>query len=133
MVDVESIEPGTQHTYTRTFTRDDVERFAELSRDDGYHHLVADEDGTVLVHGLLTATLPTKLGGDLDYVARTMAFEFPRPVFTGQTVTCVGTVQSYDEREDRYALEFSFECTTADGTVVLRGESEGVVFKDRPM
>ncbi|NIS30185.1 MAG: dehydratase, partial [Actinobacteria bacterium] len=63
MVDLAEIEPGSRHTYERTFDREDVERFAELSRDEGYHHLVAEGDGPVLVHGLLTATLPTKLGG----------------------------------------------------------------------
>lgn len=131
MVDVADLEPGTSLTYERTFTREDVERFADLSRDEGYHHLVEDSGGTVLVHGLLTATMPTKVGGDLDYVARTMHFEFPRPVYTGQAVTCELTLDTLEERDDRYRLAASFECTTEDGTVVLRGESDGVVFKDR--
>lgn len=131
MVEFADIEPGTTHTYERTFTREDVEQFTALSRDEGYHHLVEDTDGTVLVHGLLTATLPTKLGGDIDYLARSMRFEFPRPVYTGQAVTCELTVDSLEERDNRYALAASFECTTDDGTVVLRGETDGVVFTDR--
>ena len=131
MVDPAELEPGEARTVERTFTRADVERFADLSRDEGYHHLVADADGTVLVHGLLTATLPTKLGGDLDFLARSMRFEFPRPLYTGQAVTCTMTVESLEERGDRFDLAASFECETADGTVVMRGESEGVVFADR--
>lgn len=131
MVDLDEIEPGTRRSYERTFTRGDVERFTELSRDAGYHHLVADSDGRVLVHGLLTATLPTKLGGDLDYLARRMVFEFPRPVYTGQPITCVMTVDSLEERADRYELVASIECTGPDGEVVLRGETDGVVMKDR--
>ncbi|MFB6360268.1 MAG: hypothetical protein ABEH59_02990 [Halobacteriales archaeon] len=35
MVDLDQLEPGTRQTYERTFTRADVEQFAELSRDDG--------------------------------------------------------------------------------------------------
>lgn len=131
MVDLDELEPGTRQSYERTFTRADVERFAALSRDEGYHHLVADRDGTVLVHGLLTATLPTKLGGDIDFLARSMRFEFPRPVYTGQAITCQLTVDSLEERADRYDLAASFECTTADGDVVLRGETDGVVMKTR--
>ena len=131
MVELASVEPGTTLTYERTFTREEVERFAELSRDDGYHHLVADTDGTVLLHGLLTATLPTKIGGDLDFLARSMGFEFPNPAFTGQAITCELTLEELEERDDRYDLASSFECTSADGTVVMRGESDGVVLKDR--
>lgn len=131
MVELDAIEPGTRRSYERTFTREDVERFTELSRDEGYHHLVADSDGRVLVHGLLTATLPTKLGGDLDYLARRMVFEFPRPVYTGQPITCVMTVDSLEERADRYELATSIECTGPDGEVVLLGETDGVVFKAR--
>jgi hypothetical protein len=40
--------------------------FADVSRDRGIHHVKSDEDGRLLVHGLLTATIPTKLGGDID-------------------------------------------------------------------
>lgn len=120
---------GETATYTRTFTNEDVRAFADLSEDDGYHHLVADEGGAVVVHGLLTATLPTKLGGDMDFLARTMEFEFPRPLYTGVEVTCEAVTESVDEREDRYEATFSFVCETQDGQVVLRGESSGVVFK----
>ncbi|MDZ7701380.1 MAG: dehydratase [Halobacteriales archaeon] len=131
MVDLAEIEPGAERSYSRTFTREDVERFADLSHDEGYHHLVADSDGTVLVHGLLTATLPTKIGGDIDYLARTMQFEFPRPAYTGREITCELTVDSLEEREDRYDLAASFACTTPDGEVVMRGETDGVVLKHR--
>ncbi len=44
----------------------------------------------LMAHGLLTATLPTKLGGDLNYIARTMEFEFLRPVYAGEELRCVG-------------------------------------------
>ncbi len=131
MVDVGELEAGTSWTHERTFTPEDVERFTELSGDEGHHHLVAESDGAVLVHGLLTATLPTKLGGDIDFLARRMVFEFPRPVYTGQDITCELTVDRLAEREDRYDLAVSFECTMSDDEVVLRGETDGVVLKER--
>jgi 3-hydroxybutyryl-CoA dehydratase len=121
-------EPGEVRTYTRTFTTDEVQQFAELSKDQGYHHLVEGGGGPVMVHGLLTATMPTKVGGDMDYVAREMTFEFPRPVHTGETVTCEVTVEDVTDGEGRTELAASYVCTNEDDEVVLRGDTEGVIF-----
>ena len=121
-------QTGETLSYERSFTTEDVERFAEVSRDEGAHHTTADEDGSLVVHGLLTATLPTKLGGDIDFLARTMEFEFHRPVYTGQTVRCELTLDEVTEREDRYDVAGTYVCTV-DGDVVMRGESDGVVTK----
>ncbi|WP_424017955.1 dehydratase [Halorientalis pallida] len=121
------VSEGDTLTYARTFTNEEVQQFAALSKDDGYHHMVEDEDGQVVLHGLLTATMPTKLGGDIDFLARTMEFEFPRPAYTGIEITCTSTIESVTEREDRTELSVSFVCETEHGNVVLRGESEGVV------
>lgn len=122
-------EVGDTATYTRTFTPEEVRAFAELSQDEGYHHLVEDAEGQVVLHGLLTATLPTKLGGDIDYLARTMEFEFPRPAYTGVPITCETTAERVEERADRWELAFSIVCTDADDRVVLRGETDGVIFE----
>lgn len=118
---------GETLTYTRTFTNEDVQQFVDLSKDEGYHHVVGDEEGQVILHGLLTATMPTKIGGDIDYIARTMEFEFPQPAYTGVEITCRTTIERVEEREGRTELEASFVCETADGEVVLRGATEGVV------
>ena len=45
-----------------------------------------------MVHGLLTATIPTKIGGDMNFIAREMKFQFYRPVFAGDTIGCEVTV-----------------------------------------
>ncbi|MFC6835254.1 dehydratase [Halomarina ordinaria] len=123
------LSPGDTYTYSRTFTREDVERFVELSNDAGTHHLEPDEEGRLVVHGLLTATLPTKLGGDLDYLARDMVFEFRRPVYTGEEIRCELTVLDVVPREGRVDLTSEAICTNEAGTVVMTGEFEGVVFE----
>ncbi|MHB9288643.1 MaoC family dehydratase N-terminal domain-containing protein [Halobacteriales archaeon Cl-PHB] len=123
----DDIEEGATRTYSRTFTNEEVQQFADLSKDDGYHHLVANDDGQVVLHGLLTATMPTKIGGEMDYVARTMELEFPRPAYTGVEITCETTLDSVEENDGRLELETSFVCETEGGDVVMRGESEGVV------
>src|SRR6476660_8428166 len=74
--------------WQRTFSEEDIRAFAELSGDEGEHHLVPDEQGRLMAHGLLTATLPTKVGGDMNFIARELTFQFHRPVFAGDTIVC---------------------------------------------
>lgn len=79
-----------------------------------------------MVHGLLTATLPTQVGGDLEVLAHTMDLSFRRPVYTGDRVACEWTNESVTERGDRYDLSASVVCRV-DGTEVLTGDIEGLV------
>lgn len=120
---------GDTYTFERTFTEEDVEQFAEVSRDTQYRHTEPDEDGRLMVHGLLTATLPTKIGGDLDVLAASMAFEFTRPVYTGDTISCLCTVESVEERSERYDLTIDTVCRNEADTVVLRATIEGYIWK----
>lgn len=121
---------GETYGIERTFDREDVRRFADLSGDDQSIHTEPDEEGRLTVHGLLTATLPTSIGGDLDVLAREMDFRFERPVYTGETVVCEWTNERVEEGEDRYELVASVVCRNDDGEVVLTGEVDGVVWKD---
>ena len=101
--------------------------FAEISGDRGVHHMLPDSKGRVMVQGLLTATLPTKLGGDMNYIAKTMRFEFLRPVFVGDIVTCVGTVKKVKERQERFEVGISIVCMNQEGKEVLRGGTQGII------
>lgn len=122
-------EGGTSEV-SRTFTPEDVRRFAELSGDDQDRHLLPDEEGRHLVQGLLTATLPTEIGGDNDVLARRMDFEFVRPVYTGETITCRMTTESVTEHEDRYEFESTAVCRNEADEMVLRAEISGLIWKD---
>lgn len=121
---------GETRTYTRTFSKADVRQFADLSNDRGTHHEKPDEEGRLVVHGLLTATLPTKIGGDLDVLARTMTFEFYRPVYTGEEIVCEVTIDRVEEGETRVDVGADIECRNEDEEVVLTGTFDGVVFRD---
>ena len=57
---------GDTISWERTFTETDIREFTRFSGDAGEHHLVPDEHGRLMAHRLLTATLPTKIGGDLN-------------------------------------------------------------------
>lgn len=118
-------EAGAVHTFERTFTHEEVWQFAELSGDTQPQHTEPD-DGRLVVHGLLTATLPTRIGGDLAVLAHTTTFTFHEPVYTGERVVCEWTNETVTERGDRYRLAVSAVCRV-DGTAVLTGDIEGLV------
>ncbi|WP_411967437.1 MaoC/PaaZ C-terminal domain-containing protein [Haloferax sp. YSSS75] len=114
----------------RTFTREEVQTFADLSRDEQPIHTDPDDEGRLVVHGLLTATLPTQIGGELEVLARSMEFDFLTPVYTGETIRCEVTMTAVDAREDRYDVETDIVCRrVADDSVVLRGGFEGLIWR----
>lgn len=121
------IAVGDVQTYSRTFTEEDVRLFARVSGDAGVQHTEPGPDGRYWVHGLLTATLPTKLGGDLSYLARTMEFEFLRPVFTGDTIECRSTCTRAEPQPGRLACDFEVVCVNQHGKEVLRARASGVI------
>jgi acyl dehydratase len=84
----------------------------------------------------LTATLPAEIG-DFEVLARTIEFEFLRPVYAGDAVRCEWTTERVDERPDRYDLAAAIDCrctaSAREGAVegrVLRGRVEGLVWRD---
>ena len=80
-----------------------------------------------MVQGLLTATLPTKSGGDMNYIAREMNFEFLRPVFVGDTITCEGVIEKVSKADGRLNVSMSVVCRNQEGKEVLRGGTEGII------
>lgn len=121
------VEVGQRATYERTFTAEDVKSFAELSGDKGIHHVQPDGKGRTMVQGLLTATIPTKLGGDMNYIARDMAFEFIRPVFVGDTVKCESVVTGVESGEGHLKVAIEVVCRNQHGKEVLLGKTRGVI------
>ena len=121
------VQEGQTVSWERTFSEEDVRDFARLSGDRGVHHLTRGAGGRIMVHGLLTATLPTKLGGDMNYIARKMTFEFLRPVYVGDTVRVEGVVTRVSPREGHLRVEVRFECRNQENETVLTGTSHGVI------
>ena len=126
MAELPALEVGSQTRWSRVFTVEDVRHFSEVSGDRGVHH-VKLEQGRLMVQGLLTATLPTKLGGDLNYLAREMLFEFLRPVFTGDLIECTSTTTKVERQPGRTYAEFAISCVNQNGKEVLRASTKGVI------
>jgi 3-hydroxybutyryl-CoA dehydratase len=121
------MQVGDTTAWERSFTEEDVRLFAHLSGDQGEHHMAADSQGRLMVHGLLTATLPTKLGGDLNCIAGSMNFEFLRPVFVGETIRCEAVITRIEQVRERLQMEIDFSCRNQHGKEVLRGSTSGIV------
>jgi acyl dehydratase len=118
---------GQSFTFRRTFTVEDVKAFADVSGDRGIQHMQPDGKGRIMLQGLLTATLPTKIGGDLNYIARTMSLEFVRPVFAGDTVTVEAVVEAVTHCERGWKVGVRYVCRNQSNEEVLRGTTEGLI------
>ncbi|MEH7356328.1 MaoC family dehydratase N-terminal domain-containing protein [Neobacillus drentensis] len=122
-----SLQVGDIIKFERTFTAEDVVMFTKLSGDEGVHHINPDEQGRLIIQGLLTATLPTKVGGDHNVLARTMNFEFLRPVFTGDTIICEVTIEKFEKQENRTFIITSFLCRNQNEKAVMKGNFSGII------
>ena len=121
------MQVGDTLTWSRTFTEEEIRLFAKLSGDEGEHHLVPDEHGRLMAHGLLTATLPTKIGGDLNFIAQHITFNFLRPVFAGDTILCEVTLLQLEPAEQITRLTSKWVCRNQHSKEVMTGEARGVI------
>jgi 3-hydroxybutyryl-CoA dehydratase len=121
------MQVGNVISWERTFTVEDVLLFGQISGDQGIHHVRPDEQGRLMVQGLLTATLPTKLGGDMNYIARVMTYEFLRPVFTGDTIRCEVTITHLEQVDGRIHMSANGVCRNQHDKEVLLFQTNGVI------
>ncbi|XP_033625371.1 hydroxyacyl-thioester dehydratase type 2, mitochondrial-like [Asterias rubens] len=100
-------QEGDTASITKTFSSQDVQKFAELSEDTNPIHVNDEYAETarfgkcivhgILVNGLISAVLGTKLPGPGTIVLSQMC-EFPAPLYIGEPVTASVTVVNIDRR-----------------------------------
>jgi acyl dehydratase len=100
---IDGLKSGDAVTITRTFTEGDMIDFAGVTRD--YNPVHFDDRfargkhfNDRICHGLLTAGMITEIGGQIGWLATQMNFEFKKPVYFGDTITCRFTITDVDER-----------------------------------
>jgi acyl dehydratase len=120
---------GATATRTRTLTAEDVELFAQISGDRNPLHFDAafagrTRVGALVVQGGLTTGLFNALVAmDLPgpgSVFLHQEWDYPAPVFIGDTVTAEATV--IEARADKPITRLRCIAHRDDGTEVLRGE-----------
>ncbi|HKC86696.1 MAG TPA: MaoC family dehydratase [Blastocatellia bacterium] len=124
----DSLQVGQIFTYRRTFTEGDVSLFIGVTGDINPYH----QDGMFAgeswferrnIPGLLTASMATHIGGMLGFLATEMTFHYLKPVYVGDTITCVVTVLEKDEEKRRFFCVVSY--TNQDDIEVLKGNFRG--------
>jgi len=125
-------EVGQQFVTERTFTDALVDAFTEITGDRGRHHLQPDAQGRRIVHGLLVASLGTQIGGSVNFLSRTMDYEFLRPVYVGDHVTCTARVESVERKPGRTRLLIAMRFVNQRGEDVIRGSTRGAVLDPEP-
>ncbi|MGE6631872.1 hotdog domain-containing protein [Bacillus sp. NPDC077027] len=123
------IQQGDKFQAKRTFTHEDVFKFGDLTGDQGEQHTIPDEKGRLMVHGFLTASLATKLGGDFNFIGKEMTCTFIRPVYTGDTITCNMSVTTVEEQERYHCIDLFSTYHNQYGEDVIIGKSKGVILK----
>lgn len=123
-------EEGEVIVHERTFTTEDVLAFGAITGDQQLIHTEPDDDERLVVQGLLTGSLMTKIGGDLNFIARTMTYEFLRPVHTGETITCEWTVESREDQADRHRLETQVVYWNQNDQQVVDASTTGLIWRD---
>jgi hypothetical protein len=112
------VQVGSTLTWSRRYGE------AELREYDAL--VERQPDGTGLLPDLLVIAPLTKLGGDLNYLSRSMEWRHHRPVRCDETLTAELHVTRLDRQGD--AVKIGFSATIrAGGDVVISGTSRGVV------
>lgn len=129
---IEGIIRGQTVTVSRTFTGEDIQRFADISRDYNPVHFderFAQEKGYdgCICHGLLVAALITEIGGQLGWLASKMSFSFIKPVYLGDSIRCDFTITDIDDRGR--ARGYAKYCDQK-GSMVLEAELYGILPDD---
>lgn len=125
----EGLHTGDRFTITRRITTEEITSFAKLSRDYNPVHCdsrYAELKGmrAPIAHGLLTASLITEIGGQIGWLAISMAFLFKRPVYAKDTLTCDWLITEIDS-QGRASAKISI--INDDGVTVLEAETTGML------
>ena len=120
---------GDIFSVPRTFTERDMQVFADVTRDYNPVHLDdrfarAKNFDSRICHGLLAAGIITEIGGQIGWLATGMNFDFKKPVYFNDTITCHFTITELDER-GRARAEAVYR--NQDGVTVIEAFITGIL------
>ncbi len=129
---IAGIEEGETFSITRTFSEEDAQHFAAITRDYNPVHFEKpfyEVKGykKPICHGLLVGSMLSEIGGQIGWLATAMDFHFRRPVYFGDTITCELTLTEVD-RGRRARAKVSY--FNQNGAVVLQATLEGILPSD---
>ncbi len=126
---IEGIKVGDIFTVTRRFSKADMTKFADITKDYNPVHFddrfakVKQFNGRIC-HGLLVASILTHIGGQIGWLASRMDFRFKKPVYFGDTIQCSLVIAKIDQN-GRSEAEAVFK--NQDGVKVLEAFLTGII------
>lgn len=129
---IEDLKVGQRFSWRRTVTQADLDDTVQRTGDHGGYHVDeawAKRAGfrTLITPGMFQAAMVTKLGGDLNLLARKITFSFDKPVYVGDTLEAEVTVTLIELPKNRITLEGKI--TNQAGVVVLTCTTVGYLPK----
>ena len=126
---IAGLKQGDSFTVSRTFTEQDTQAFADLSRDYNPVHFDdrfanAKTFRGRICHGLAVASLATEIGGQIGWLASGMTFRFKKPVYFGDTIECSLTITEID-KHNRAKAEALFK--NQKNEIVIEANVTGIV------
>ena len=126
---IEGLSEGDRFSVTRTFHETDVVLFAEMTKDYNPVHF---DTGFVkakgfrgrICHGMLVGSMISEIGGQIGWLASEMQFQFKKPVYFGDTVTCEMTITQISEKGWATATG---EYRNQEGTIVMEALLKGIL------
>ena len=126
---VKGLKPGDSFSVSRIFGEEDVQRFADITRD--YNPVHFDERFTRtkgfsgrICHGLLVAGMISEIGGQMGWLASGMDLRFKRPVYFGDPILCSLTITAMD---DSGRAEAEAVLKNQDRKIVIEGSLKGIL------
>jgi 3-hydroxybutyryl-CoA dehydratase len=122
---IEDMEVGQRFTWRRSITHEDILATIRLTGDHGGYHVdeaFARRAGfrTLIAPGLLQGSLATKLGGDLNFLAREMNYQFLKPVYAGDELEVAFEVVSVEREKNRLTFEGAVTNQAGEQVVTFR-------------
>lgn len=125
-------EGDTLLTVEKTFSQDDVNRYADAAGDHNPIHVdpnfaAGSQFGRRIAHGMMIAASISEMmaqafGQDWHKSGR-MKIRFRAPVFPGETVRASGTVRSVRQIEDGTEVAVSVQVTKANDEAAITGDA----------
>jgi 3-hydroxybutyryl-CoA dehydratase len=119
---------GLARSFSRTVSEDDLQATMRLTGDHGGYHTDPDFARaagfrTVILPGLLQAGMITRLGGEMNFLARETVFRYLKPVYVGDVLTCTVTVTAV--QPERHRMEVHGDVVNQHGEQVLTMDGYG--------
>jgi len=126
---IAGLKAGETFSIARTFTKKDGLAFADITRDYNPVHFdrrfaAAKKFKGPICHGLMVASMLSEIGGQIGWLASEMSFQFKKPVYIGETITCEFLITDLDHRGWAVARVIY---KNGGGEVVLEGILKGIL------